>query len=65
MLVKARVRSCREALRWLIRDGVAVDLERERTFYDPSGRDADMLIEVVEPDRTRREFQFTDVIGGG
>ena len=61
-LVRARG-FIREALRWMIRDGVAVGLD-VRTFYDPPGV-MNMLLGVVEPDRTRQEFQFVDVTGGG
>ena len=61
-LVKARA-YIREALRWMIRDGAAIGFD-VRTFYNPPGA-MNMLIAVIEPDRTRREFQFVDVIGGG
>ena len=62
VLVRARA-FCREALRWMIDDGVAVDVIVDTNYTQPGT----MLIEVVvvEPDRTRREFQFTDVVGGG
>ena len=47
----------------MIDDGVAVDVIVDTNYTQPGT----MLIEVVvvEPDRTRREFQFTDVVGGG
>ena len=61
-LVKARA-FCREALRWMIRDGVAIEVDVQ-TSYPRPGR-TQILIGVVEPDRTRREFQFVDVVGGG
>ena len=62
VLVRARA-FAREALQWMIRDGVAVRLDVDVNYTSPGT----MLIEVsiVEPDRTRREFQFTDVLGDG
>ena len=50
-----------EALRWLIRDGVAVALDVQ-TCCDRPGV-MKLVSEIVEPDRTRQEFQFTDVLG--
>ena len=47
----------------MIRDGVAVAVNVQ-TFYSLPGV-MQIIVQVVEPDRTRREFQFTDVIGGG
>ena len=60
VLVRARG-YVREALQWLIRDGVAVELDVV-TDYSPPGV-MRMFISIVEPDRTRLEFQFTDVLG--
>ena len=60
VLVRARG-YIREALQWLIRDGVAVELDVV-TDYSPPGV-MRMFISIVEPDRTRLEFQFTDVLG--
>ena len=62
LLVRARA-FCREALRWMIRDGVAVAVNVETNYLSPGVMQ--IFVGVVEPDRTRREFQFTDVIGGG
>ena len=62
VLVRARA-FCREALRWLIRDGVAVAVHVRTSYRSPGFMQ--IVVEIVEPDRSRREFQFTDVIGGG
>ena len=62
VLVRARA-FCRDALRWMIRDGVAIAVNVQTNYPRPGTMQ--ILVEVVEPDRTRREFQFVDVIGGG
>ena len=62
LLVRAR-RFAREALAWMLRDGVAVALD-VRTFYSSPGI-MEMNVRVIMPDTTRREFQFADVVGGG
>ena len=62
ILVRARG-YIREALQWMIRDGVAVSLNIQTDYVRPGVMQ--ILIEVVEPDRTRQEFQFTDVLGDG
>ena len=47
----------------MIRDGVAVSLNVDTNYSAPGVMQ--IFIEVVEPDRTRLEFQFTDVLGDG
>ena len=60
LLVRARA-FCREALQWLIRDSVAVAVNVDTRYTRPGTMQID--VSIVEPDRTRREFQFTDVLG--
>ena len=62
LLVRARA-FCVEALRWMIRDGVAVAVNVGTSYPRPGA--LQILVSIVEPDRTRREFQFTDVLGDG
>ena len=62
VLVRAR-RYCREALSWMFRDGVAVALNVETNYPRPGVMQ--IFIAVVEPDRTRREYQFIDVLESG
>ena len=62
LLVRARA-FCREALRWLIRDGVAVEVNVGTSYRSPGVMQ--IFVQVVEPNRSRQEFQFVDVIGGG
>ena len=60
VLVRARG-YIREALAWMLRDGVAVSLNVDTNYSAPGVMQ--IFIEVVEPDRTLLEFQFTDVLG--
>ena len=60
VLVRARG-YIREALAWMLRDGVAVALNVDTAYSAPGVMQ--IFIEIVEPDRTRQEFQFTDVLG--
>ena len=62
VLVRARG-YIREALAWMIRDGVAVSLNVDTAYSAPGVMQ--IFIEIVEPDRTRLEFQFTDVLSDG
>ena len=61
-LVRAR-QYCIDALQWLIQDGVAVAVNVQ-TFYSAPGV-MRVLVDVVMPDTSREEFQFTDVLGNG
>ena len=62
VLVRARG-YVREALQWMLRDGVAVAVNVD-TFYRPPGT-MNIQVEVVTPDTSRQEFLFTDVLNGG
>ena len=61
VLVRARA-YCREALQWMIRDGVAVAVNVDTNYSAPGVMQ--IFVSIVEPDRTRQEFQFTDVLNG-
>ena len=60
LLVRARA-FCRQALQWMIMDGIAVAVNVNTNYSAPGVMQ--IFVEVVEPDRTRQEFQFTDVLG--